>query len=73
LSTQSTPSRRPFQHPDNPPDVAGPPPAPEPSTTARPEPAPMTFLFGQSNAGSAQPDPADRPVPASSDDLPQEP
>ena len=64
LSTQSTPSQRPFQHPDNPPDVTGPPPAPEPSTTTRPEPAPMTFQFGTSSAPEASPDAADRPGPA---------
>lgn len=78
LSTQSTPSRRPFQHPDNPPDVTGPPPAPAPSTTTRPEPAPMTFQFGKSDAAALDcaddcaDDPADDAAKASVNEFPRQ-
>lgn len=57
----STPSRRPFQHPDNPPDVAVPPTAPDPADARRPEVTPLTFRSGQPDRDVKQPNAVDRP------------
>jgi hypothetical protein len=55
------PTRKPFQHPDNPADITVACPEPDSATSPRTEPPALTFHFPDSTRDAGQPDGGDSP------------